>query len=64
MEIAETKLATRGEDVINVTMVNHDHLKELHIRRAESQNDEVIIRKYIPPNFYERYMYLNKICNE
>ena len=64
LDIVETKIASKGENVINIAMTEHDDIKELFMRKAESQNDDVIIRNYIPPNFYERYMYLNKICSE
>ena len=29
--------------------------KEIHFRKAISQNDKLIIRDYIPPNFYARF---------
>ena len=41
-----------------------DMVKELHIRKAESMNDDITVINYIPPQIYNRYMRLNKICAE
>ena len=39
-------------------------IRELYSRKAESRNDNLTIRNYVPPNFHERFMFLNKICAE
>ena len=64
LSVIETKFATKGDDVLNVAMEVQDHIRELHVRRAECQNDRLIVRNFIPPNFYGRYMALSKICAE
>ena len=64
LSLVETKFATKGDDVLNVAMSNQEHIRELHIRRAESQNDKIIVRNFIPPNFYKRYMSINRICTD
>ena len=60
--IAETRLSTRGDDIVNVAFVNEVDVKELYVRKAESKNENILLRCYIPPNYYERYMCLNRIC--
>ena len=60
----ETKFATKGDDVLNVAMTDQSHIRELHVRRAESQNDSITVRNFIPPNFYKRYMSINRICSD
>ena len=64
LKVAETRISTKGDDIINVAMANEDDAKELFVRRAESKNDNITVRCYIPPNFHERFMALNKICTE
>ena len=64
LKIEDTKFATSGEDILYVALVDQDQIKELYIRRAESRNDNVIVRNYIPPNFHERFVHLNRICAE
>ena len=64
LSLVETKFATKGDNVLNVAMSNQEHIRELHIRRAESQNDRIIVRNFISPNFYKRYMTINRICTD
>ena len=64
MEIAETRSTRTEGEILNVAFASNDDVREIHIRKAESQNDEITVRNYIPPNFFERYKALNKICNE
>ena len=64
LSLVETKFATKGDDVLNVAISNQEHIRELHMRRAESQNDNIIVRNFIPPNFYQRYMTINQICTD
>ena len=64
MEIAETRSTRTEGEILNVAFASNDDVREIHIRKAESQNDEITVRNYIPPNFFERYKAINKICNE
>ena len=64
LTLEETKFATSGDDLLYVAMVDKEQIKELHIRRAESQNENITVRNYIPPNFHERFVYINKMCTE
>ena len=64
LSIVETRFATKGEKILYVAMSKQDHVKELHVRRAESRNDSIRVRNYIPPNFFDRFMALNRICTE
>ena len=62
LSIVETRMAKKGEKIIYVAFEDHDHICELHMRQEESQNDRIIIRNYIPPNFHSRFMFLNRVC--
>ena len=62
--ISETRMSTRGDAIINIAFENESDIRELYSRKAESRNDNLIIRNYVPPNFHERFMYLNRICAE
>ena len=64
LDIVETKLSTKGDGMIYVALPNKDQLREIHVRKAELQNDHIIIRNYIPPSFFERFTYLNKISKD
>ena len=64
MKVAETRISTKGDDILNVALADTADAKELYIRRAESRNDNLTVRCYIPPNFHDRFMSLNRICME
>ena len=64
LTVAETRLSTKGDDIINVALSDVDEAREVYVRKAESRNDNLIVRSYIPPNFHERFMALNRICAE
>ena len=64
LSLEETKFSTLGEDILYVTMAEKDQINELHIQRAESYNENITVRNYIPPNFHNRFVHLNQICAE
>ena len=64
LTIKETKMTSNGEKVIYTALEDHRQVRELYIRKAEIKNDKIIVRQYIPPNFYERFSHLNMICRE
>ena len=54
-----------GKDsIVYFAAGNKELLTEIHKRKAESRNDEVELRNFIPPQMYSRYISLNKICTE
>ena len=57
-------MSTKGDDILNVALGTEDEVREIYARKAESRNENLIVRNYIPPNFYSRYMYLNNVCSE
>ena len=64
IDIVETRISTRGDDILSIALADENHIKELYMRKAELKRDEITIRSYIPPNFFERYMALNRIASD
>ena len=64
VEIKETRLSTKGDKIINIAMGTVEMIRELYIHKAEVGDDKITVRCYIPPNYHERFMYLNGICTE
>ena len=64
LNIMETKLSHKGDDIMNVAFETENEVKELYIRKAELQNSNLTLRNYIPPNFYARFMHLNQLCTQ
>ena len=63
MIINETKMANKGEEsVIYASFENFEDVREIYIRQAEFRNDDLTVRGYVLPQFYERHTSLNKIC--
>ena len=63
IKILETKMAGTG-DIIYFALDNFEYIKELHYRRAAANNDEFILRDYVPPMYYERYMAIGRRATE
>ena len=61
--IKETKQAGT-EDVIYMATEDEDLIKEIYFRKADSRNDKIIVRNYIPPQLHARFMSLNNICKD
>ena len=59
IKINETKLASK-DDVIYCAIEDKDTIKQLYYRKADSRNDDIIIRNYIPPQLHARFMTLNR----
>ena len=62
LDIRETKEGK--EDLIYIDVGNHDMLREIHVCKAESENDDIFVRNFIPPQIYKRYMAVSRKCNE
>ena len=62
--LKETKLSTKGEDIIYVVMETEEEVKELYMHKAEMHKEEIIVRNYIPPNFHDIFVFFNRICTQ
>ena len=47
LSVVETKFATKGENVLYVAMSLQEHIKKIHMRKAESWNNHIIVRNYV-----------------
>ena len=60
LDIQETKEGR--EDITYFAAGNLEMLKEIHYRKADSRNDRIMVRNYVPPSFYKRYMAVSEHC--
>ena len=58
-EVIETMISKSDDEILYATLFA---IKEIHRRVAELRNDEIMIRNYIPPQFWERYRFLSQYC--
>ena len=63
MSITETQLGGREKDILYTAFADKDDIKEIR-RLAECANEDIIIRDFIPPQMFDRFKYLNKICQD
>ena len=64
LDIRETRLVTKGDGIIYMAMGDQDQIKEIYKRKAELKNDDLTVRSYIPPNYFDRFTHLNRVCKE
>ena len=64
LTIVETRLAANGEKVIYIALHDHEQIKEIYVQKVEMKDDVVTVRNYMPPNYYNRFTYVNAICRE
>ena len=63
-EVLETMTSKSDDEVLYVTFAEIDAIKEIHRRVAEVRNKDIMIRNYIPPQFWERYRWLSQYCSD
>ena len=52
------------ESIIYFAAGGQEMMREIWIRKAESKNDQIIVKNYVPPQLYRRYMAISKVCAE
>ena len=62
IKIEETKITIKDEIFIYIAMKEIEDIREIYRRKAEIKRDDVILRNYIPPQFFARFTALNNIC--
>ena len=61
--IMDTKISQKGDNTVYASFRDIDTIKEIHWRLGEIRNPALIVRNYVPPQYWARYMYLSKECN-
>ena len=62
IKIEETKITIKDEIFIYIAVKELEDIREIYRRKAEIKRDDVILRNYIPPQFFSRFTALNNIC--
>ena len=60
--IVETRYSAKGDGTIYIAVKNPEDITDLYIRKADCRRDTVTLKLYVPPQFYERFTSLNKLC--
>ena len=62
LDIVETREAA-NDNIVYIAINDTVEIKEIYFRKADSRNDTIVLRDYIPPQIHKRFMALNKICS-
>ena len=63
LEIKATQIATK-DDIVYVALGDASEIRDIYVRAAQCKHPEVKTRNFVPPQFFDRYMYLSKKCTE
>ena len=55
LKIEKTKVTRRDETYIYIAVSEIDDIKDIYRRKAEVKRDDIILRSYVPPQFYARF---------
>ena len=64
MDIQETMIAGKGDGIVYCAFSDTQTIREIHLRLAESRNEVLKTREYIPPQLFDRFKELNRACAE
>ena len=64
MMIEETMISSKGDGSLYCAFADLMDIREIHLRIAESKNDVLQTRDYIPPQLFNCYKELGRICTE
>ena len=62
LEIKETKVNTRDETFIYIAVKDINDIKDIYKWKAEIKRDDVSPRTYVPPQFWEHFTAMNRLC--
>ena len=61
LKILETK-RTRKDDIVYIAVDNPRDIGDIYARKAECRSDNTTVKNYLPPQFFDRFSALNKLC--
>ena len=61
LEILETKRNSK-DDIIYIAVSDERDVKDIYSRKAEVRSDNTTVKSFIPPQYFERFSALNRIC--
>ena len=62
LKIEETKRSNKGDDILYLAARSTSDIRDIYARKAECRADNTTVKNFIPPQFYDRFMSLNKLC--
>ena len=63
LDILETKCNIKY-DIVYIAVANERDIKDIYSRKAEFRSDNIVVKSFIPPQFWERFSALNRLCTQ
>ena len=64
VRINDTLLSRKGDNVMYIAVDSHNTVAEIHRRIAERSNPQIFARLYIPPQYFDRFCAMSKLCKD
>ena len=64
MEITDTKVSKKGDNILYIVFGNPDIAKNVRRQIGECQNPSIRTREYIPPQLFNRYNTISKFAKD
>ena len=61
LDILETKCNSK-DDIIYIATASERDIKDIYSRKAECRSDDTTVKSFIPPQYWERFSALNRLC--
>ena len=62
LDILETRRTSKQDNILYIALRNKRDIREVYARKADCRSDDTVIRNFIPPQVFDRFAQLNKIC--
>ena len=64
MRISDAIVSAKRDGVVYAAFEDKGNIHEIRVRTVECREDDIIIRNFIPPQIYDRYMFVNRLCQK
>ena len=64
MEISDTQVSSKGENILYVVMTDESHIHDIRGRMAMCRDPDLQLQDFIPPQYFKRYIALSKFAQE
>ena len=61
LNILETKRNSK-DNIIYIALADERDVKDIYARKAEVRSENTTVKSYIPPQYYDRFAALNRVC--
>ena len=64
ISIEDIIVSAKADNIVYIAFGDLNDIKEIYSRISECKNPAINVRNYIPPQFFDRFMFISKRCAE